>query len=63
MDASGGKSTWDGEHGAWYYLDNKEANKDFKGPKGRMLHDEKARIKNKEDEFIKHSFNENVTFN
>lgn len=59
----GKKSVWDGEHGAWYYLDNKEGNKDFKGITGRMLHDEKARVKNREGKFIEHSFNENGTLN
>ncbi|MCU4863834.1 insecticidal delta-endotoxin Cry8Ea1 family protein [Bacillus cereus] len=58
----GKKSIWDGKHGAWYYLDNKEGNKDFKGPTGRMLHDETARVKNKHGEFKKHYFNENGTW-
>ncbi|HDR7761408.1 insecticidal delta-endotoxin Cry8Ea1 family protein [Bacillus cereus] len=58
----GKKSTWDGKHGAWYYLDNKEGNKDFKGTTGRMLHDETARVKNKQGDFKKHYFNENGTW-
>lgn len=58
----GKKSTWDGKHGSWYYLDNKEGNKDFKDTTGRMLHDETARVKNKEGDFKKHYFNENGTW-
>ncbi|MDA2654253.1 hypothetical protein PDQ31_18160 [Bacillus cereus] len=58
----GKKGIWDGKHGAWYYLDNKEGNKDFKGTTGRMLHDETARVKNKQGEFKKHYFNENGTW-
>ncbi|MGX5634538.1 insecticidal delta-endotoxin Cry8Ea1 family protein [Bacillus thuringiensis] len=47
--------------GAWYYFDNKEDNKNFKGFTGRMLHNEKATVKNKEGKFIEHYFNENGT--
>ncbi|MGX5632200.1 insecticidal delta-endotoxin Cry8Ea1 family protein [Bacillus thuringiensis] len=49
-------------HDAWFYFDNKEGNKNFKGFTGRMLHNEKATVKNKEGKFIEHYFNENGTW-
>ncbi|MFV5916871.1 hypothetical protein, partial [Bacillus cereus] len=51
------------DYGAWYYLDNKEGNRNFKGITGRMLHDEKATVKNKDGTFKEHSFNQNGTLN
>ncbi|MBW3496049.1 insecticidal delta-endotoxin Cry8Ea1 family protein [Bacillus sp. FDAARGOS_1420] len=53
---------WVQVKGAWYYLDNKEGNQNFKGTTGRMLHDEKATVKNKEGQFKEHYFNKNGTW-
>ncbi|XKK34454.1 hypothetical protein HFP66_01735 [Bacillus sp. A17A.1] len=54
-------------HDSWFYLDNKEGNKNFQQVTGRMLIGDNNgnwfELKNKEDKYVKHTFNSNGTLN